>query len=94
MATFPCPVCGETLLTPRFTDDGVMICPFCGEEIEAPEGWGRLDNEPPGTVPVPVPEPGSDVVSRLERLVALKNAGELTEDEFAALKAKLLNATL
>ena len=94
MATFPCPVCNETLLTPRFTDDGVMICPFCGEEIDAPEGWGRLDNEPAGTVPVPVPEPHRDVVEQLERLVALKNAGELTEAEFASLKAKVLNAAL
>ena len=94
MATFPCPVCGEILLTPRFTDDGVMICPFCGEEIDAPEGWGRLDNEPAGTVPAPVPAPGGDVVSQLERLDALRKAGVLTEDEFTALKAKLLNAAL
>lgn len=94
MATFPCPVCGETLLTPRFTDDGVMICPFCGEEIDAPEGWGRLDNEPAAAIPTPVPEPGGDVVSRLERLAALHRAGELTDDEFASLKAKLLNAAL
>ena len=94
MATFPCPVCNETLLTPRFTDDGVTICPFCGEEIVPPEGWGRLDNEPAEAIPVPVPEPGGDIVSRLERLAALHKAGALTDDEFAALKTKLLDAAL
>jgi hypothetical protein len=34
------------------------------------------------------------VVARLERLAALHKAGELTDDEFADLKAKLLKAAL
>ena len=91
--TFPCPVCNEELLTPRFTDDGVMICPLCGEEIEAPEGWGRLDQPAaPSAVRVPgsAPEAASDVVSQLERIAALRDRGVLTEAEFAAMKAKLL----
>ncbi|MSQ30724.1 MAG: hypothetical protein EXR64_01670 [Dehalococcoidia bacterium] len=90
--TFPCPVCNEELLTPRFTDDGVMICPLCGEEIEAPEGWGRLDNVAPGATAPSASGPAapSDVVSQLERAAALRDRGALTAEEFAALKAKLL----
>lgn len=41
----------------------------------------------------PIPEPGmvqEDVVTQLERLGALKAQGLLTDEEFAAQKAKLL----
>ena len=38
----------------------------------------------------PPPAPEEDVISQLERLGALKAQGLLTEEEFAAQKAKLL----
>ena len=38
----------------------------------------------------PAPAPEEDVISQLERLGALKAQGILTEEEFAAQKAKLL----
>jgi len=38
----------------------------------------------------PPPAPEEDVISQLERLGALKAQGILTEEEFAAQKAKLL----
>lgn len=42
--------------------------------------------------PTPAPAPASDddVISQLERLGALRAQGVLTEDEFAAQKAKIL----
>ena len=46
---------------------------------------------PPEQAPPPPAEPTQDdVVSQLERLAALKDQGILTEEEFAAQKAKLL----
>ena len=46
---------------------------------------------PPPQQPAPPPAPSNEeVVSQLERLGALKAQGLLTEEEFAAQKAKLL----
>jgi hypothetical protein len=42
---------------------------------------------------LPPPEPSAaapDVVTQLQQLAALHDAGKLTDDEFASLKAKLL----
>ncbi|KQV74550.1 hypothetical protein ASC61_05775 [Aeromicrobium sp. Root344] len=38
----------------------------------------------------PADAPADDVISRLERLAALRQSGALTEEEFAAQKAKVL----
>ncbi|MFC9356149.1 SHOCT domain-containing protein [Rhodococcus sp. NPDC057014] len=40
--------------------------------------------------PPPAPAGGDDLVSRLQELARLKDAGVLTDEEFAAAKAKLL----
>ena len=40
--------------------------------------------------PPPPPDPEEDVISQLERLGTLKEQGILTEEEFAAQKAKIL----
>ena len=40
--------------------------------------------------PPPAPAGGDDLVSRLQELARLKEAGVLTDEEFAAAKAKLL----
>jgi Short C-terminal domain len=41
--------------------------------------------------PPPPPPPPPDPIAQLKELAELKNQGILTEDEFAAQKAKLLN---
>ncbi len=45
---------------------------------------------PPQEVYAAAPAPEEDVITQLERLGALKAQGLLTEEEFAAQKAKLL----
>jgi len=45
---------------------------------------------PPETIPVASPATQDDVITQIERLGALKAQGLLTEEEFAAQKAKLL----
>jgi len=45
---------------------------------------------PPQAPPPAAPAPQEDVISQIERLGALKDQGLLTEEEFAAQKAKLL----
>ncbi|MGH9230762.1 MAG: SHOCT domain-containing protein [Acidimicrobiales bacterium] len=49
---------------------------------------------PPAPPPAPAPTAadtgGSDVTAELERLAGLRSQGVLTDDEFAAAKAKLL----
>lgn len=42
--------------------------------------------------PPPAPAGGDDLVSRIQELARLKEAGVLTDDEFAAAKAKLLGS--
>ena len=40
--------------------------------------------------PAPAPSPAADLTAELEKLASLKAAGILTDEEFAAAKAKLL----
>ncbi|GAA2226538.1 SHOCT domain-containing protein [Herbiconiux moechotypicola] len=44
----------------------------------------------PVAAPVAAPAPAVDIVAELQKLAALKDAGVLSDDEFAAAKAKLL----
>jgi transcription initiation factor TFIID subunit TAF12 len=44
----------------------------------------ELANQPPAAAPAP------DMINQLKELASLRDAGVLTEDEFAAQKAKLL----
>lgn len=44
----------------------------------------------PPPPPAPVGGGGGDMTAELERLASLRNQGVLTDDEFAAAKAKLL----
>ena len=48
---------------------------------------------PPAPVAAPVAAPAPDAVSQLKELAELKREGILTEEEFAAQKAKILGAT-
>jgi len=43
------------------------------------------------SAPAPAPAPQGDMIAQLERLGTLKAQGLLTDEEFAAAKAKLLN---
>ena len=44
----------------------------------------------PAAAPAPAPAAGGDLMAELSKLADLKAAGVLTDDEFAAAKAKLL----
>jgi hypothetical protein len=50
------------------------------------QGMGQM----PGVTPAPAP-PQADPVEQLEKLAKLKESGALTEAEFEAEKAKILN---
>ncbi|MBJ7339637.1 SHOCT domain-containing protein [Mycolicibacterium sp.] len=53
--------------------------------------WATAAAEPRQPVPAPPPAaPTVDVLEQLERLGRLRDSGVLTEDEFAAQKARLL----
>ncbi len=49
----------------------------------------QSDEEPPPPAPPP-PAPADDATSEIERLASLHASGALTDDEFAAAKAKIL----
>jgi len=52
-------------------------------------GQQQAYEEPPPPPPAAEPEP--DPIAQLKQLAALKDQGILTEEEFAAQKAKILN---
>jgi putative oligomerization/nucleic acid binding protein len=59
--------------------------------------WAQQDAEqyaeqapPPPPAPAAAPAAGADVVTQLKQLAELRDQGILTEEEFAAQKAKLL----
>ena len=54
-------------------------------------GQQQAYQEPPPPPP-PAAAPAADPIEQLKELAALKQQGILTDDEFAAQKAKILNA--
>lgn len=59
------------------------------------ERWsqqGYYDEPAPAAAPAPAAEPEPDPYERLKDLAALKDQGILTEEEFAAEKAKILGS--
>jgi hypothetical protein len=50
----------------------------------------EVASQPVAPPPPPAPAPEEDVITQIERLGALKAQGLLTDEEFAAQKAKLL----
>jgi hypothetical protein len=57
------------------------------------ERWAQQEAAPPPAVPAPAPAPeagGQSTIDQLKELGELKTQGILTEEEFAAQKAKLL----
>ena len=48
--------------------------------------------QPPTAAPAPAPAAGESRVEQLKELAALKEQGALTEEEFAAEKARILGA--
>jgi hypothetical protein len=56
------------------------------------ERWSEQDAyaQPQYAEPAPAPAPAADPVEQLKQLAQLKEQGILTEEEFAAQKAKIL----
>ncbi len=59
---------------------------FAGQEAEQAAQAQAAQQQPAAPA-----APGDDTISRLERLAGLKTQGILTEEEFAAEKAKILS---
>ena len=53
-------------------------------------GQGQPGYEPPGEAPAQPPPPPADPIQQLKDLAALHEQGVLTDEEFAAQKAKIL----
>jgi putative oligomerization/nucleic acid binding protein len=58
------------------------------------ERWSAQEQpyyeQPPAAAPAPAPPAGESRVEQLKELAALKEQGALTEEEFAAEKARIL----
>lgn len=55
--------------------------------------WAEQEAPPPQpSAPAPAPAPDADPIAQLKELGELRDSGVLTEDEFAAQKAKLLGS--
>jgi Short C-terminal domain len=67
----------------RFAERDAQIYAQRGEAYEVGAQAARA---------APAPEGGSDTISQLKELAELHSQGVLTDDEFAAQKAKLLNS--
>jgi len=60
------------------------------EQYQAQQAAAQQAAAAPPPPPPPAPAAGVDVVAELQKLAALKEQGILSDDEFAAAKAKLL----
>ena len=63
---------------------------YLAENVDLDAPAKEQTQQPPEKAPAPSAAHGDDLISRLERLAALRDRGVLTEDEFAAEKARLL----
>lgn len=64
---------------------------FAGQEAEQAAQAQAAQAQPAQQQPAAPAAPADDTLSRLERLAGLKTQGILTEEEFAAEKAKILS---
>jgi hypothetical protein len=60
-----------------------------GQQAEA-QAYEQEQAAPAPPAPAPAAAPATDVVGQLKELAALKDQGILTDEEFAAQKAKIL----
>jgi Short C-terminal domain len=59
----------------------------------ADQGYAEPEPQPaPAPAPAPAAQPAADPIAQLTQLAALKDQGILTEEEFAAQKAKILGS--
>ena len=58
---------------------------------QAQDPYGASEPEPTYAPPAPAPDTATDRIQQLKELAALHQQGVLTDDEFAAQKAKILN---
>ena len=56
------------------------------------EAYGAYEPQPQYEAPPPAPVAAPDPIDQLKELAALRQQGVLTEDEFTAQKAKILNS--
>jgi hypothetical protein len=63
-----------------------------GQRWAQQEEEQQVQQAPPPAPVAPAPAAGASVIDQLKELGELKEQGILTEEEFAAQKAKLLNA--
>lgn len=61
-----------------------------GQQADYAQQQAAYAAPPPPPAPAPAGTGGSDVTAELERLAGLRNQGVLSDEEFAAAKAKLL----
>ncbi len=59
-------------------------------QIDAAAQAAAAQYAQPAAAPAPAPAAGTDIVAELQKLASLKDAGVLTDEEFAAAKAKLI----
>ena len=59
---------------------------------ESPYGQQAYEEPPPPPPPAPAAAPAADPIEQLKELAALKEQGILTDQEFAAQKAKILGS--
>ena len=57
-----------------------------GQQQQEPQGYAEQDEAPPQAAPAPQ----EDMLEQLKKLGELKQSGVLTEEEFAAQKARIL----
>ncbi|UOY01872.1 SHOCT domain-containing protein [Blastococcus sp. PRF04-17] len=69
-------------------------CRLCDHQLSLHQGAEAATPQPAvsfvAPAPAPVPSPRPSVIEQLKDLGALRDAGVLTEEEFAAQKARLL----
>ena len=68
------------------------MCRLAAQELGGFAAPGRRPAPPPASSPPPAPAPGQSPVELIRQLGELHQAGFLTDEEFQAKKAKLLEA--
>jgi putative oligomerization/nucleic acid binding protein len=78
---------------PRLLGTMARTAVIAGTAQAATSGMQRHEAAPAAAPNPAARRGGGDIIAELEKLASLKSAGALTDDEFAAAKAKVLGPT-